>query len=146
MKSFCKKICVFLLTVIMIFTSSFSVLASSNYDSNSDLVKSDEWVLPGGVLAKIHVINTIVDVPSWAVLQYGSNNQYVYLLQACLKHLGHYSGELDSNFGPATLAALKSFQGKWGLSVDGSCGPATWMKFHQLLLMQTVQIEWYWWF
>jgi zinc D-Ala-D-Ala carboxypeptidase len=45
------------------------------------------------------------------------------------------SGEnlaLDGAFGPATAAALKRFQGAYGLAADGIAGPATYSKIYEL--------------
>ncbi len=39
---------------------------------------------------------------------------------------------LDGAFGPATTAALKRFQGAYGLVADGIAGPATYSKIYEL--------------
>jgi len=39
---------------------------------------------------------------------------------------------LDGAFGPATAAALKRFQGAYGLVADGIAGPATYSKIYEL--------------
>ena len=42
--------------------------------------------------------------------------------------LGYYGGQLDMNCGPATEKAIRAFQKKKKLTVDGVCGPATFKK------------------
>jgi predicted chitinase len=59
------------------------------------------------------------------VLRQGSNGADVQTMQQRLVDLG-YAIAVDGNFGPGTRAAVVDFQGKKGLTNDGSCGPATW--------------------
>ena len=40
---------------------------------------------------------------------------------------------VDGDFGPATLSAIKCFQGKHGLSQDGIVGPQTWGALYKTL-------------
>ncbi|MBQ2953577.1 MAG: peptidoglycan-binding protein [Clostridia bacterium] len=46
-------------------------------------------------------------------------------LQARLKELGYYTGEVDGVSGPATRAAVRSFQQAHGLAADGIAGSKT---------------------
>lgn len=46
-------------------------------------------------------------------------------LQWQLNHLGFNCGEVDGYFGNSTLSAVKTFQSRKGLVVDGKVGPAT---------------------
>jgi N-acetylmuramoyl-L-alanine amidase len=46
-------------------------------------------------------------------------------LQTRLLELGFNAGRHDGVFGQQTDAALRDFQGQYGLGVDGICGPAT---------------------
>lgn len=59
------------------------------------------------------------------VLRQGSKGAEVQTMQQRLADLG-YAISVDGNFGPGTRAAVVDFQGKKGLTNDGSCGPATW--------------------
>ena len=59
------------------------------------------------------------------VLRKGKTGSAVRELQTILRNKG-YNISVDGSFGPATLAAVKSFQAANGLAVDGSVGPATW--------------------
>lgn len=63
--------------------------------------------------------------PQKPVLTYGSTGTAVKELQKILNDFGA-SLSVDGSFGPATLAAVKSFQASHGLDVDGSVGPLTW--------------------
>ncbi|GEO24684.1 hypothetical protein AAC03nite_04690 [Alicyclobacillus acidoterrestris] len=59
-------------------------------------------------------------------LQVGSTGPAVKTLQQDLKALGYSVGAIDGEFGPSTLAAVKSFQTAHNLAADGVVGPATW--------------------
>lgn len=58
----------------------------------------------------------------------GSNGPEVKKIQARLGELGLYSGDVDGIFGGGTESAVKSFQQKNGLEVDGIVGGNTWKK------------------
>lgn len=66
----------------------------------------------------------ISTVPRWATLRAGMKNESVRQLQALLN--GHGSAlALDSGFGPGTLDAVRKFQSRKVLQVDGLVGPKT---------------------
>ena len=52
----------------------------------------------------------------------------VYAMQLALYVLGYYTAALDGNFGGGSTSAVRNFQRKNNLTVDGSCGPQTWEK------------------
>jgi N-acetylmuramoyl-L-alanine amidase len=61
------------------------------------------------------------------VLQRGHAGEAVRDLQRRLVALGHdSSADEPGDFGPATEAAVRAFQQRRGLLVDGLCGPQTW--------------------
>ena len=62
---------------------------------------------------------------SYALSKYGSRGEEVRQIQTKLKRWGYYSGNVDGIYDSQTLAAVKWFQSKNGLSVDGIAGPKT---------------------
>ena len=63
---------------------------------------------------------------SKAVLSYyGSRGQEVVQIQTRLKNWGYYTGAVDGIFGYQTYKAVRFFQTKNGLKVDGIVGPQT---------------------
>lgn len=60
-----------------------------------------------------------------ATLKYGSSGQDVHELQGRLQFLGYYHGNIDGAFGWQTQRAVKDFQYKFGLKVDGIAGSDT---------------------
>ena len=54
-----------------------------------------------------------------------SSGATVTKIQTELKALGYYSGQITGNAGEKTVAAIKSFQRKNGLTADGIAGPQT---------------------
>lgn len=60
-----------------------------------------------------------------AVLKQGSRGSTVRTLQQKLKNWGYYTGSVDGIYGSKTTAAVKYFQRKNGLAVDGIAGPKT---------------------
>ncbi len=60
-----------------------------------------------------------------ALSKYGSRGNEVTQIQTKLKRWGYYNGNIDGIYGTQTLNAVKYFQRKNGLKVDGIAGPAT---------------------
>ena len=60
-----------------------------------------------------------------AVLKQGARGGEVKEVQRRLKNWGYYSSQLDGIYGSNTMQAVKNFQKKNGLKVDGICGKAT---------------------
>lgn len=75
----------------------------------------------------IAIYLTQVEMPSAeaAVLRQGSSGQAVRDVQTKLKNWGYYSGAVDGKYGSQTKEAVRKFQRKNGLSVDGVVGNAT---------------------
>ena len=69
----------------------------------------------------IFIINQEVQ----ALSKYGSRGQEVTTIQTKLKRWGYYNGNIDGIYGSQTLAAVKWFQRKNGLVVDGIAGTKT---------------------
>lgn len=62
---------------------------------------------------------------SYALSKYGSRGEEVKQIQTKLKQWGYYSGNIDGIYGTGTFNAVKSFQKKNGLDVDGIAGEKT---------------------
>ena len=60
-----------------------------------------------------------------ALSKYGSRGAEVRTIQEKLKRWGYYTGNVDGIYGSLTVSAVKRFQQKNGLSVDGVAGPKT---------------------
>ena len=60
-----------------------------------------------------------------ALSKYGSSGNEVTQIQKKLKNWGYYTGSVDGIYGSKTVAAVKKFQSKNGLTVDGIAGPRT---------------------
>lgn len=63
-----------------------------------------------------------------AVLERGSTGANVKTMQQKLKRWGYYNGAVDGIYGTQTVNAVKYFQRKNGLTVDGIAGPKTLAK------------------
>ncbi len=61
----------------------------------------------------------------YALSKYGSRSDEVRQIQTKLKRWGYYNGNIDGIYGSQTLEAVKWFQSKNGLQVDGIAGPKT---------------------
>ena len=60
-----------------------------------------------------------------ALSKYGSRGSEVRTIQDKLKRWGYYTGNVDGIYGSLTVAAVKRFQQKNGLKVDGIAGTQT---------------------
>lgn len=60
-----------------------------------------------------------------ALSKYGSRGDEVTQIQTKLKRWGYYNGNIDGIYGSQTVEAVKYFQRKNGLTVDGIAGPQT---------------------
>ncbi|QLE56927.1 peptidoglycan-binding protein [Nostoc sp. TCL26-01] len=109
------------------------------YSGTIDGVCSSETI--GGVILFQHRVflpeNGIVDEKTWQALykggavnlptlQNGSQGELVVALQQRLYIAGYYTGLIDGDFSLLTQAAVKSFQFRHKLKVDGIVGDRTW--------------------
>ncbi len=62
-----------------------------------------------------------VDIPAPA-----RNLNREQLIQAALRNAGFYRGPVDGILGPVTRNAVRDFQKKYDLVIDGKVGPRTW--------------------
>lgn len=60
-----------------------------------------------------------------AVVKYGSSGQTVRTIQQKLKNWGYYTGSIDGIYGSQTRSAVRYFQQRNGLTVDGVVGAKT---------------------
>lgn len=72
---------------------------------------------------------TAKDFPAWRTFSTTQNHASqadVKAIQFLLRGRGLYSSQPDGIYGPQTASAVKAFQRKRGLIVDGIVGPQTW--------------------
>lgn len=62
------------------------------------------------------------------VLKKGSNGAQVVKVQEALKSASFFQGAADGIYGNETEAAIRTFQSRSGLAVDGMVGPGTWAR------------------
>ncbi len=71
------------------------------------------------------IVFYMIGSEAFALSRYGSRGDEVKQIQKKLKNWGYYSGNIDGIFGSKTLEAVKKFQKKNGLTVDGIAGTKT---------------------
>lgn len=73
------------------------------------------------------IIFLIISTPvyNYALSKYGSTGAEVRKIQEKLKSWGYYTGGVDGIYGSKTFEAVKRFQRKNNLAVDGIAGPKT---------------------
>ena len=76
-------------------------------------------------ITAIVFITSFENNTSEALSKYGSRGEEVRQIQTKLKRWGYYNGSIDGIYGTQTLNAVKYFQRKNGLTVDGIAGPNT---------------------
>ena len=78
------------------------------------------------MLFAINILFIVLAQSAQAVTyQKGSTGSVVTTIQDKLSRWGYYSGKVDGVYGSKTVEAVKYFQRKNGLAVDGKCGPKT---------------------
>ena len=84
-----------------------------------------------GFIAIILLVISLITVLSMkntevlALSKYGSRGSEVRTIQDKLKRWGYYTGSVDGIYGSQTVTAVKKFQQKNGLTVDGIAGTKT---------------------
>ena len=107
--------------------SSIDILALRN---NKKLTANGE-AIAGGIAVYFNL--KIIDGNSQAIVyKFGDTGPAIGVIQKNLNSLG-YNLSVDNSFGPLMLNAVKDFQKKNGLAVDGSVGPSTQRKISELL-------------
>lgn len=82
-------------------------------------------VLMAAILAVMLLISALTIDASAALYKKGSSGDVVSEIQTRLKNWGYYTGSVDGVYGSQTEKAVRYFQQKNGLSVDGQAGDKT---------------------
>lgn len=85
--------------------------------------------LTAGAVFLAFLAVTLLPFPVWgqrSTLYWGSSGADVRTCQSKLSQWGYYKGSIDGVYGSETASAVRAFQRKNGLTVDGVVGPATW--------------------
>lgn len=77
------------------------------------------------ILILLMILIIAFPVCNYALSKYGSRGEEVKKIQEKLKAWGYYSGSVDGIYGSQTFEAVKKFQRKNNLSVDGIAGQKT---------------------
>ena len=78
----------------------------------------------GGVYI-VRSVNAEVTVSASEINEVNAATANIKEVQTVLKKWGYYTGAIDGINGPKTIAAVKRFQKKYGLTQDGIVGPKT---------------------
>ena len=86
-------------------------------------------------------ITPALDYSANPTIRKGAKNNYVVILQQGLKKLGYNLGTygdnqdgIDGDYGSKTVNAVRKFQTKVNIKVDGICGPKTWEALAKALV------------
>ena len=77
------------------------------------------------ILITTLIVTFVLCVSAFAVSKNGSRGEEVRKIQTKLKNWGYYNGSVDGVYGWQTENAVKTFQKKNGLAVDGIAGEKT---------------------
>ncbi len=77
------------------------------------------------ILILLIILIIALPVCNYALSKYGSRGEEVKKIQEKLKAWGYYTGGVDGIYGSQTFEAVKKFQRKNNLSVDGIAGTKT---------------------
>lgn len=88
-------------------------------------MKSKKYIILSLVIFAIGIIIFSFLGRVYSLSKYGSTGNEVKQIQKKLKNWGYYDGNVDGIYGSKTVVAVKKFQKKNGLTVDGITGPKT---------------------
>jgi N-acetylmuramoyl-L-alanine amidase len=108
--------------------NSKSVLGGFDSMNYSSLLKVFFVIALSFLLLSITIQSNPVKAFSNQVIQRGATGNDVIELQARLQNIGFYHGKIDGVFGWGTYWALRNFQAKYGLPIDGLAGSKTKQK------------------
>lgn len=124
-KNTVTRLIAFVLTVITFSTITITSAAATNYVAIGAVVAGIAHEMEA---EQAQILKTI---PEGKAMVYGTRSERVGILQEYLKFDGFYQGDTDNSYGPATRTAVKNYQKKYNLVVDGMCGPATTRSINQ---------------
>ncbi len=89
------------------------------------IVKSKLCLRAGAILLCVCLVAGVFSIAAGASYRKGDSGSMVTEIQTKLKNWGYYSGEIDGIFGSQTDGAVRYFQRRNGLTVDGIVGRQT---------------------
>lgn len=105
--------------------------SSRDFDSNGGAVCKKKYHKTNSWIKCYCRPKYTVPVSEYPLIRKGSKGSYVKKAQTQLNKKGGYKLKVDGIFGSATLSAVKKFQKKNKLVIDGIVGPKTWSKLYK---------------
>jgi N-acetylmuramoyl-L-alanine amidase len=87
--------------------------------------KHKKLLISVAILFAINIMFICISQAQAVTYRQGSTGSVVRQIQQKLSNWGYYKGNVDGIYGSRTVAAVKYFQRKNGLTADGLCGPNT---------------------
>ena len=97
------------------------------FSGSLTVAKSSDASIISDNSTKIAARSPIFTGPSLPTLRFGNSGTSVRILQRLLVSNG-YAIRVDGAFGPLTETAVKAFQNRRSVGVDGVVGPVTWQQ------------------
>lgn len=116
-------------SIVPFLFSKYSLKAAWKSGVIQKFMKWTASVVAGAYVSELAInglpkVNTKKNIVGYG---YNESGNHVKTAQILLKEHG-YKIDADGYYGPKTQSAVKSFQKKYGLKVDGHVGPDTWNK------------------
>ena len=113
----------------------YNLIVDGKLGKNTDAVVRDfqgkNNLTVDGIVGK-NTWRTLLTLPQYPIIRRGDRGNYVRFLQQLLESKLIPVGNIDGIFGSKTENAVKAFQQRQGLVVDGIVGPNTWTEITNL--------------
>lgn len=105
--------------------------SAKGFNANGGAVAKKSYPISSSLIQCFCRPDYTIPVSEYPILRKGSQNSYVTKLKNKLRSKGYKGMDNNNKFGNGTLKAVRAFQRKSKLEVDGIVGPKTWKALYK---------------